>query len=98
MVEFPVITVALVTDVNQYPMAHDVIEAVSLPVNDQQPFAEEPKAIEFEEEGVNSMQLMTGKGAIISEKLIAVKEESEDIPTSVQHNGLLIEELKAAAH
>ncbi|RQM12723.1 hypothetical protein KXD40_006176 [Peronospora effusa] len=100
VVEFPVIIVALGADADKYPIAHDVIEAIPSDANDQQPAAEEPEAMEIEDEGVNcktSMELLTGNGTNILEKLVAVSdEESEKVETSVQHKGPLIEELEAA--
>ncbi|CAI5730688.1 unnamed protein product [Peronospora destructor] len=100
VVEFPVITVALVADADQYPVAHDVIEAIYSDANDHQPVAEAPEAMEIEDEGVNyetSMELLTGEGTNILEKLVPVSDEgSEEVKTSVQHKGSLIEELEAA--
>ncbi|CAH0520790.1 unnamed protein product [Peronospora belbahrii] len=99
VVEFPVITVVLVADADQYPIAHDVIETISSNANDQQVSAEVPEAMEIEEEEVKcntSFKLLTGEGKSIPDKCVSVsEEESEQVETFFsQHKNLLMEELQ----
>ncbi|KAL3663127.1 hypothetical protein V7S43_011539 [Phytophthora oleae] len=87
VVEFPVIIVALAADSDQYPVAHDVIEAVSSMETksvEQRPITEEPEAMEAEEEE---------EGPNTTEKLFSISEAREEIETLPQPKAVLIEEI-----
>lgn len=102
VVEFPVVTVALVADADQYPVAHDVIGIISSNADDQQPLTEEPEVMEVEEEGSSdetSSELLTGECSNSSEKLFSIpEEENEEVQAPAEPKILLIEELQVAAH
>jgi len=101
VVEFPVITVALAADADQYPGAHDVIEAISTTETKDEgplPSTEEPEAMEVEE---SSSELLTGAAeatASATGKLFSIsEEEAEDVEAPTQLKRVLIEELPVAA-
>ncbi|KAE8875339.1 hypothetical protein PF005_g9731 [Phytophthora fragariae] len=106
VVEFPVITVALVADADQYPVAHDVIETISSEaMADEQPLAtSEPEPMEVEEEepsdDATSSELLTGGGSVATAtKLFSISEEEHDeVQAPTQPKSVLIEELQVAAH
>ncbi|KAG3097165.1 hypothetical protein PI124_g17359 [Phytophthora idaei] len=105
VVEFPVIIVALAADADQYPVAHDVIEAIS-PVEtnaiEQQSPTDEPEAMELEEEAPSdktSSELLTVQGPSTTEKLFSIsEEETEDVMAPPQPKSVLIEEIQVTAH
>ncbi|KAG7392745.1 Box C/D snoRNA protein 1 [Phytophthora pseudosyringae] len=108
VVEFPVITVALVVDADQYPVAHDVIEKISsaeMNATEQQPSTKEPEAMEVEgkEEKASSdktsSELLTGEGSCTTGKLFSIsEEENAHNGAPAQPTSLLIEEIQVAAH
>ncbi|GMF12126.1 unnamed protein product [Phytophthora lilii] len=102
VVEFPVITVALVADADKYPVAHDVIEAISAETHtdEQQTTEEEPKAMEVEvADDATSPELLTGEGANSPSKLFTISEQQdESVEAPAQPKSVLIEELEVAAH
>lgn len=103
VVEFPVITVALAADADQYPVAHDVIETISSEtMADEQPLPiSEPEPMEVEEEepsdDTTSSELLTGEGS--ATKLFSISEEEHDeVQAPTQPRNVLIEELQVTAH
>ncbi|KAH7491611.1 hypothetical protein KRP22_002921 [Phytophthora ramorum] len=79
VVEFPVITVALVADADEYPVAHDVIETVAsmeTHKDDQLAETEKPKDMEVEEsDGGTSSELLEVEATDTTAKLFSISEE-----------------------
>lgn len=109
VIEFPVITVALAADADQYPVAHDAIETISsevAAVESSLPASEpsEPEPMEVEEEESSSgddtsSELLTGEGMGATAKLFSISEEELDpVQAPAQPKSVLIEELEVTAH
>ncbi|GMF32891.1 unnamed protein product [Phytophthora fragariaefolia] len=104
VVEFPVITVALVADADQYPVAHDVIQTISTEKasNEESSTESDPELMEVEEESSTddtSPELLTGDGSSVPAKLFSIsEEEAGKVEASAQPKSVLIEELEVAAH
>ncbi|KAI9917798.1 hypothetical protein PsorP6_012943 [Peronosclerospora sorghi] len=95
IVEFPVITVALVVDAEQYPIAHDLIEVVSLDANDQQHPAKESKPETEGQNDKNPSELVTDEGTAMSEEIPSSPEEKDgNVQTSPKPKALLVEEVQ----
>ncbi|KAL8001453.1 putative Zinc finger, HIT-type [Plasmopara halstedii] len=103
IVEFPVIIVALVTDADKYPMAHDVIETISsTPVS-----ANEPQ-VHSENQDMGTVTLsdkilseetQTDAGLSTTINLLSVPDERrDDIVPCKQHKRVLVEEMQVTAH
>lgn len=108
VVEFPVITVALAADAEQYPVAHDAIEAVST-TDDAMETSEgvqppaEPEAMEVEssELDVTTPEPSTteDEAANPTEKLFTLSQEDiAKAQAPAQPNSVLIQEISAADH
>ncbi|KAG6614402.1 uncharacterized protein IUM83_14593 [Phytophthora cinnamomi] len=105
VVEFPVITVALVDDAGQYPVAHDVIETISseTTADEQALTTSEPEPMEMEEEESSSddtsSELLTSEATGATAKLFSISDdESEEVEAPPQPKSVLIEELEVTAH
>ncbi|KAJ8571206.1 hypothetical protein ON010_g5630 [Phytophthora cinnamomi] len=101
VVEFPVITVALVDDAGQYPVAHDVIETISseTTADEQALTTSEPEPMEMEEEESSSddtsSELLTSEATGATAKLFSISDdESEEVEAPPQPKSVLIEELE----
>lgn len=102
VVEYPVITVALMANADEYPVAYDVIETIGSIAEEQQSHASEPEAREVKKgrpSNETGLELPTVGGTRSVENSFSTSEKGgEEVKAPVQSKGLLIEELQVAAH
>ena len=102
VVEFPVITVALVANADKYPVAHDIIEAIDSIEKDQRPYTTEIKAVEAETEELShktGSELLTfdDTGSLVNPFATSGKD-GRQAKATVQSKKLPIEEVRVSAH
>ncbi|RLN98936.1 hypothetical protein BBJ28_00016545 [Nothophytophthora sp. Chile5] len=96
IVEFPVITVALLSEADQYPVAYDVIETVSSEEVQGVGTAagEEAQEMEVESSSLPDPSADVGKGTGPAATLFKIAEEVTDSRSSAEPMPVLIEELE----